>query len=209
MHITPWVERKEKKNSEKKTAWHKLSVCWPDLCKRLYAGKHKYLFNMVLVPAAAEGERGGAMGGLVPPIIIRVLLKKPLRSGAKKLLRTLRGALSSLVADTPSTGIWHRCADRLIACQSELKLLKEAESKRNHDPLIWCCTKPGVPAPHWKITHSADLLHLTTRSNFRMRQMPWSGEWCCQVQGYMETVVPLGILCVNSAIPERKIRCTF
>ena len=32
-----------------------------------------------------------------------------------------------------------------------------------------CCTKPGAPAPHWKITHSADLLHLTTRSNFRVR----------------------------------------
>ena len=32
-----------------------------------------------------------------------------------------------------------------------------------------CCTKPGAPAPHRKITHSADLLHLTTRSNFRVR----------------------------------------
>ena len=62
----------------------------------------------------------------------------------------------------------HRCFDRLIACQSQLNLLEEAESKRDFDPMTRCCTKPGAPAPHWKITHSADLLTLTTRSNFRV-----------------------------------------
>ena len=45
---------------------------------------------------------------------------------------------------------------------------QEAESKRDFDPMTRCCTKPGAPAPHWKITHSADLLTLTTRSNFRV-----------------------------------------
>ena len=52
---------------------------------------------------------------------------------------------------------------------SQLNLLEEAESKRDLDPMTRCCTKPGAPAPHRKITHSADLLHLTTRSNFRVR----------------------------------------
>jgi len=75
----------------------------------------------------------------------------------------------TLTANTPSTGIWHRCVDRLITCQSQLNLLEEAESKRDLDLMIWCCTKPGAPAPHWKITHSAEMLHPTTRSNFRMR----------------------------------------
>ena len=45
--------------------------------------------------------------------------------------------ISTLAANTPSAGIWHRCVDRLIACQSQLNLLEEAESKRE------------------KITHSA------------------------------------------------------
>ena len=77
--------------------------------------------------------------------------------------------IPTLVANTPSAGIWLRCVDRLIACQSQLNLLEEAERKRDLDPMTRCCTKPGAPAPHWKITHSADLLHLTTRSNFRVR----------------------------------------
>ena len=77
--------------------------------------------------------------------------------------------IPTLVANTPSAGIWLRCVDRLIVCQSQLNLLEEAESKRDLDLMTRCGTKPGAPAPHWKITHSADLLHLTTRSNFRVR----------------------------------------
>ena len=46
---------------------------------------------------------------------------------------------------------------------------EEAESKKDLDPLIRCCTKPSVPAPHWKVTHSTEMLHLTTKSNFRVR----------------------------------------
>ena len=77
--------------------------------------------------------------------------------------------ISTLAANPPSTGIWHRCVNRLISCQAQLNLNEEAESKRDLDPLIRCCTKPNAPAPHWKVTHSAEMLHLTTRSNFRVR----------------------------------------
>ena len=52
---------------------------------------------------------------------------------------------------------------------STAKSAEEAKSKRDFDLLIWCCTKPSVLAPHWKITHSAKMLRLTTRSNFRVR----------------------------------------
>ena len=77
--------------------------------------------------------------------------------------------ISTLAANPHSTGIWHRCVNRLISCQAQLNLNEEAESKRDLDPLIQCCTKPNAPAPHWKVTHSAEMLHLTTRSNFRVR----------------------------------------
>ena len=76
--------------------------------------------------------------------------------------------ISTLAANPPSTGIWHRCVNRLISCQAQLNLNEEAESKRDLDPLIRCCTKPNAPAPHWKVTHSAEMLHLTTRSNYRV-----------------------------------------
>ena len=59
--------------------------------------------------------------------------------------------------------------DRLIACQAQLNMHEEAESKKDLDPLIWCCTKPSVPVPHWKVTHSTEMLHLTTKSNLRVR----------------------------------------
>ena len=66
--------------------------------------------------------------------------------------------IPTLVANTPSAGIWIRCIDRLIACHSQLNLLEEAESKRDLNPITQCYTKPaGAPAPHWKITHLADL----------------------------------------------------
>ena len=77
--------------------------------------------------------------------------------------------ISTLAANTPSAGIWHRCVDRLIACQAQLNMCEEAESKKDLNPLIRCCTKPSVPAPHWKVTHSTEMLHLTTKSNFRVR----------------------------------------
>ena len=77
--------------------------------------------------------------------------------------------ISTLAANPPSTGIWHRCVNRLISCQAQLNLNEEAENKRDLDPLMRCCTKPNAPAPHWKVTHSAEMLHLTTRSNFRVR----------------------------------------
>ena len=60
--------------------------------------------------------------------------------------------ISTLAADTPSAGIWHRCVDRLIACQAQLNMREEAEGKKDLDPLIRCCTKPSVPAPYWKVT---------------------------------------------------------
>ena len=87
--------------------------------------------------------------------------------------------ISTLAANTPSADIWCRCIDKLIACQAQLNLLEEAESKKELDPLIRCCTKPSVPAPHWKVTHSAKMLPLTTKSNFRVRLPPrlsWVGE---------------------------------
>ena len=73
--------------------------------------------------------------------------------------------ISTLTADSPSAGIWRR----LITCQAQLNLLEEAEGKKDLNPLVQCCFKPSAPAPHWKVTHSAEMLHFTTRSNFRVR----------------------------------------
>ena len=106
-------------------------------------------------------------------VLLACLSSSSPRSWVNTMQRHLDGLnlpdISTLAANTSSAGIWHRCVDRLIACHAQLNLLEEAESKKDLDPLIRCCTKPSVPAPHWKVTHSAEMLHLTTRSNFRVR----------------------------------------
>lgn len=58
---------------------------------------------------------------------------------------------------------------RLFTCKSQLNLHGEAGGKRDLDLQSHCCSKPNATAPHWKLTYSANMLHLTARCNFRVR----------------------------------------
>ena len=53
---------------------------------------------------------------------------------------------------------------------------EEAESKKDLDPLIrYTAPSPcSVPAPHWKVTHSTEMLHLTTKSKGWRVMLPGS-----------------------------------
>ena len=53
--------------------------------------------------------------------------------------------------------------------EQKTNLLKEAERKCNLHLLTQMDQRPGTPSPIWTITHNKDLLHLKSKTNFRVR----------------------------------------
>ena len=125
--------------------------------KTLYCSKLTFLHSILQLPNQAAPRQ--------------ILLARLSSSSPRSWINTLQCHLdvlnlpdiSILAANTPSASIWHRCIDRLIACQAQLNLTEEAESKKDVDPRIRCCTKPSVPAPHWKVTQSDNGCQLPPR----------------------------------------------
>ena len=99
--------------------WHKKTL------KTLYCSKLTFLHSILQLPNQAAPRQ--------------VLLACLSSSSPRSWINTLQCHLdalnlpdiSILAANTPSASIWHRCIDRLIACQAQLNLTEEAESKKD------------------------------------------------------------------------------
>ena len=57
----------------------------------------------------------------------------------------------------------------VIRLRAEMSLLDEAEQKSDLQLLTQMDRQPGSPSPLWASTHCKDLLHLTSKNNFRVR----------------------------------------
>lgn len=113
---------------------------------------------------------------------------------------------------------------RQFTCRSQLNLHREAGGKRDLDLLSHCCSKPNATASHWKLAHSANMLHLTARCNFRVRLLlgcydlesdtaKFSKEWwysstrvaACKICNKGEKrckALPCYLLCSTDAMPS-------
>ena len=77
--------------------------------------------------------------------------------------------IATLIQNTPSKSCWKRCIKKILGIHAHLHLLNQAEVKSDLEYLSMCDPNFSKPSPLWRITHCVDWLHLTTRSNFRIR----------------------------------------
>ena len=77
--------------------------------------------------------------------------------------------IATLIQNTPSKSCWKRCIKKILGTHAHLHLLDKAEVKSDLEYLSMCDPNFSKPSLLWGITHCADRLHLTTRSNFRIR----------------------------------------
>ena len=77
--------------------------------------------------------------------------------------------ITTLIQNTPSKSCWKRCIREILGTHTHLQLLNQAEVKSNLEYLTMCDPNFSTPSPLWSMTHCADQLHLTTKSNFRIR----------------------------------------
>ena len=77
--------------------------------------------------------------------------------------------VTTLMQNTPSKSCWKRCITKILGTRAYLHLLDQAEVKSDLEQLSMCEPNFLVPSPIWGATYCAEHLHLTTRSNFRVR----------------------------------------
>ena len=77
--------------------------------------------------------------------------------------------IATLIQNTPTKSCWKRCIKKILGTHAHLQLLNQAEVKSDLEYLTMCDPNFSTPFHLWSMTHCADQLHLTTRSNFRIR----------------------------------------
>ena len=76
---------------------------------------------------------------------------------------------NDLLLQVPTKPVWKRVVAGVIRLRAEMSLLDEAEQKSDLQLLTQMDRQPGSPSPLWASTHCKDLLHLTSKNNFRVR----------------------------------------
>ena len=77
--------------------------------------------------------------------------------------------ITTLIQNTTTNSCWKRCIRKILGTHAHLQLLNQAEVKSDLEYLTMCDPNFSTPSPLWSMTDCADQLHLTTRSNFRIR----------------------------------------
>ena len=107
----------------------------------------------------------------------QVLVKRLQTGNAKAWLPTVLQSLDALnlpspndlLLQVPTKPVWKRVVAGVIRLRAEMSLLDEAEQKSDLQLLTQMDRQPGSPSPLWASTHCKDLLHLTSKNNFRVR----------------------------------------
>ena len=85
---------------------------------------------------------------------------------------------NDLLQHAPSKPVWNRVVSGIVRAKAEMSLLKEVEHKCILHLLSQMDQHSRSPSALQTITHNKDLLHLTARSNFRIRLvlswLPWA-----------------------------------
>jgi len=76
---------------------------------------------------------------------------------------------NNLLQQASSKSVWKGVVSGIIRARAKTNLLEEAERKCSLHLLTQMDQRPGTPSPSWTITHNKDLLHLTSKTNFRIR----------------------------------------
>jgi len=106
----------------------------------------------------------------------QVLLERLQAPNAKVWLPSILASSDSLdlpsandfLQQAPSKSMWKRVVSGIIRARAKMNLLEQAERKCSLHLPTQMDQRPGIPSPIWTITHNKDLLHLTSKTNFRV-----------------------------------------
>jgi len=79
---------------------------------------------------------------------------------------------NDLLQQAPSKSVWKRVVSGIIHARAKTNLYSRRQSVKFSLHLLSQMDQcPGTPSPRpiWTITHNKDLLHLTSKTNFRVR----------------------------------------
>jgi hypothetical protein len=107
----------------------------------------------------------------------QVLVKQLQTGNAKAWLPIVLESLDALnlpfpndmLLRVPTKPVWKRVVAGVIRLRAEMSLLDEAEQKSDLQLFTQMDRQPDSPSPLWASTHCKDLLHLTSKNNFRVR----------------------------------------
>jgi len=125
--------------------------------------KFSFLISIAALPPTA-----------LPRQVLQCRLQEPLTKAWISLLETQISNLNLpnlviLLQNIPSKSCWKKCITKILGTRAHLHLLNQVETKCDLEQLSMCAPNFSSPSPLWKVTHCPELIHLTWKSNFRIR----------------------------------------